>query len=173
MEPSADPIHSSASLAQNAKERRKAYQRDYSRRWMAAKRAAQKESQWREVTLRLPLELWEAFDQERRAEARQSIFHEPPPPMADFLLAKLSGSTRSTPKAPKLPTEPEPSEPAMLKPAPTKPPSRSKTESASVSRHAPFSAHPFEKLPSRNAPCPCKSGLKFKRCCGAPKSARA
>lgn len=24
------------------------------------------------------------------------------------------------------------------------------------------------KKPGRNAPCPCKSGMKYKKCCGAP-----
>ncbi|MCB1902002.1 UPF0149 family protein [Cognatazoarcus halotolerans] len=31
--------------------------------------------------------------------------------------------------------------------------------------HAPYRAPP---LPGRNDPCPCGSGLKFKKCCGAP-----
>ncbi len=30
-----------------------------------------------------------------------------------------------------------------------------------------------EQAPSRNAPCPCNSGKKYKRCCGAPTTARS
>jgi hypothetical protein len=32
-----------------------------------------------------------------------------------------------------------------------------------------YAAQPFRQPPARNAPCPCGSGKKWKRCCRLPK----
>jgi preprotein translocase subunit SecA len=94
-----------------------------------------------------------------------------PAPVAPTTPAPASPAPVAAPALPQLDEQPEPASRPLTYTGPAEGGGTEVRGRGSGPRHASNGA--TKREPSRNAPCPCGSGRKYKRCHGAPTTARS